>query len=104
MSASGVREARVSHRLELARLRALLWPEGPLDERLFEIGVFFRKGMNGTLPGAILVAELEGGELVGFLEAGLRSHADGCDTAQPVGYIEGWFVEDAFRRQGIAGS
>lgn len=32
---------------------------------------------------------------------GLRSHADGCDTAQPVGFVEGWFVHEAFRDRGI---
>jgi len=37
--------------------------------------------------------------LVGFLEVGLRSHADGCDPAQPVGYVEGWFVAPDHRGQ-----
>jgi aminoglycoside 6'-N-acetyltransferase I len=39
--------------------------------------------------------------MTGFLEVGLRSHADGCDTAQPVGFVEGWFVHEAFRDRGI---
>ena len=39
---------------------------------------------------------------MGFLEAGLRSHADGCDTAHPVGFIEGWFVNEKFRKRGIS--
>jgi aminoglycoside 6'-N-acetyltransferase I len=34
------------------------------------------------------------------VEAGLRRFADGCATS-PVGFIEGWFVEPEFRRQGI---
>jgi aminoglycoside 6'-N-acetyltransferase I len=38
--------------------------------------------------------------LGGFLEAGERAFADGCDT-QPVGYIEGWFVDADLRGQGI---
>jgi aminoglycoside 6'-N-acetyltransferase I len=36
--------------------------------------------------------------MTGFLEVGLRSHAD---TAQPVGFVEGWFVHEAFRDRGI---
>lgn len=47
----------------------------------------------------LLVAELNG-TLAGFLEARLRSHADGCETS-PVGYLEGWFVAGDFRGRGI---
>jgi aminoglycoside 6'-N-acetyltransferase I len=54
-----------------------------------------------TLPLACFVAESPVGTLVGFVEAGLRSHADGCDPAQPVGFIEGWYVAPEFRRRGI---
>ncbi len=39
--------------------------------------------------------------LIGFLEAGLRSHADGCDPAHPVGFVEGWLVKEEMRGQGI---
>jgi aminoglycoside 6'-N-acetyltransferase I len=34
-------------------------------------------------------------------EVGLRSHADGCDGRQPVGFVEGWYVEPDHRRRGI---
>src|ERR1700722_401586 len=37
----------------------------------------------------------------GFIEVGLRSHADGCDTRHPVGFIEGWYVEAAHRGSGV---
>jgi aminoglycoside 6'-N-acetyltransferase I len=50
---------------------------------------------------AILVSQGEAGTLTGFIEVGLRSHADGCDPAQPVGFVEGWFVHEAFRKHGI---
>jgi aminoglycoside 6'-N-acetyltransferase I len=49
----------------------------------------------------ILVAEGEDGSLTGFVEAGLRSHADGCDPQRPVGFIEGWFVQEDHRRRGV---
>jgi aminoglycoside 6'-N-acetyltransferase I len=35
------------------------------------------------------------------VEAGLRSHADGCDESHEVGYIEGWFVAQNWRARGI---
>ncbi len=41
------------------------------------------------------------GTLAGFLEVGLRSHADGCDPRQPVGFVEGWFVKESLRRRGV---
>ena len=47
------------------------------------------------------MAEADDGSLIGFLEASLRSHADGCDPAQPVGYVEGWFVHEGHRGQGV---
>jgi aminoglycoside 6'-N-acetyltransferase I len=39
--------------------------------------------------------------LVGFVEVDLRSHADGCNPSQPVGYIEGWYVAEAHSHRGI---
>jgi aminoglycoside 6'-N-acetyltransferase I len=55
------------------------------------------------LPLAIFVSCEEDGKLIGFVEVGVRSHADGCDESRPVGYIEGWFVAARWRRQGIGG-
>jgi aminoglycoside 6'-N-acetyltransferase I len=60
-------------------------------------------GMGGTLPAAILVSYDADGTVTGFVEVGLRSHADGCDTARPVGFVEGWFVYESFRDRGIGG-
>jgi len=60
-------------------------------------------GMSGTLPAAILVSYDGDGTVTGFVEVGLRSHADGCGTARPVGFVEGWFVYESFRNRGIGG-
>jgi aminoglycoside 6'-N-acetyltransferase I len=48
----------------------------------------------------ILVAEVDSGRLVGFLEASIRPFVEDCHT-DCVGYLEGWFVETAYRRSGI---
>lgn len=101
MAISKVRQAQASDRAELAKLRASLWPESSLAEHLQEVDVFLRNGTSGNLPAAILVAHDEKDALLGFLEVGLRSHADGCDPAWPVGFVEGWFVEEKFRNQGV---
>jgi aminoglycoside 6'-N-acetyltransferase I len=82
-------------------MRALLWPDSSTEEHRREVEAILRTGRYGTLPMTILVSQNEAGALTGFLEVGLRSHADGCDIAKPVGFVEGWFVEEAFRNQGV---
>ena len=100
-----VRHAQVSDQHELAKMCELLWPESSAEEHRKELEAVLQSGKYGTLPMAILVSHDvsrgEDGTLTGFIEVGLRSHADGCDTAQPVGFIEGWFVHEAYRKQGI---
>ena len=97
----GFRRARLEDQDRLAALRAMLWPETAIDAHRRELHAMLSTGMNGTLPAAVLVAEQEDGDFAGFLEVGLRSHADGCDPARPVGFIEGWFVRPENRKQGI---
>ena len=70
-------------------MRALLWPESSIE----------LENVDPRL--AIFVAQEKGGTLAGFIEVGLRSHADGCDPAQAVGFVEGWFVHEPFRKQGV---
>jgi aminoglycoside 6'-N-acetyltransferase I len=84
-------------------MRELLWPESSMEEHRKELDSVLRSRMNGTLPMTVLVSqdEEEVGALKGFIEVGLRSHADGCDPARPVGFVEGWFVHEASRKQGI---
>jgi aminoglycoside 6'-N-acetyltransferase I len=96
-----VRQAQISDQHELAKMRELLWPESSAEEHRKEVEAVLQSGKYGTLPMAILVSQNEEGILTGFLEVGLRSHADGCDTAQLVGFVEGWFVHKPFRKQGI---
>lgn len=96
-----IRIAHAADWKQLAALRTLLWPDGSYEEHLGEL----KAGPSGwgppEFPVAWLVAEDESGEMIGFLEVGLRSHADGCDTRRAVGYVEGWFVREEHRRKGI---
>lgn len=96
-----VRLAEIADQYELAKMRELLWPESSMEDHRREVEAVLRSGRYGTLPMAILVSQGEAGTLTGFIEVGLRSHADGCDPAQPVGFVEGWFVHEAFRKHGI---
>lgn len=79
----------------------MLWPESSFEEQLIEAGAVLSTGMSGTLPAVIFVSQDADGALNGFLEVGLRSHADGCDTTHPVGFIEGWFVREEARGRGV---
>jgi aminoglycoside 6'-N-acetyltransferase I len=85
----------------LAELRTLLWPESSCDEHLAELETGVSAWGQPAFPMEWLIAEDGAGSLIAFLEVGLRSHADGCDTRQPVGYVEGWFVREEHRGKGI---
>ncbi len=86
---------------ELAALRYDLWPESSIGEHARELTDWLGGKAPGTLPSVILLAQEPDGRIVGFLEAGLRSHADSCDVSHPVGYVEGWYVAPAYRRKKI---
>ena len=75
--------------------RQALWPDFPKLEHVRAIEVTIT-----TKIDVAFVAESQSGQVVGFVEASLRSFAEGCDTS-PVGYVEGWFVRPEHRRQGI---
>jgi aminoglycoside 6'-N-acetyltransferase I len=95
-----VRQAHLPDKDELAKMREILWPESSMEEHRKELDSVLRSRMNGTLPMEVLVSQGEDDGLTGFIEVGLRSHADGCDPARPVGFVEGWFVHEASRKQG----
>ena len=100
MSDQSVRQANVNDTAEIAAMCALLWPDTPAEEHRVEIETLLKTRMCGTLPATVFVAQTNQ-KLTGFIQVGLRSHADGCDPSHPVGYIEGWYVYEPFRRQGI---
>ena len=101
MTGGRIREARRGDEGAIAELMALLWSDGSFADFQREAGLLIETGMCGTLPGVILIGLDEAGAATGFLQAGLRSHADGCDVSCPVGFIEGWFVRPEARGRGI---
>jgi aminoglycoside 6'-N-acetyltransferase I len=96
-----VRPSEPSDREQLSLMRLALWPELSVDEDRPELDAALSGKPMGTMPLTILIAETGDGNLVGFVEVGLRSHADGCDTSVPVGFVEGWFVSELHRRKGV---
>lgn len=73
---------------QLVPLRVALWPEGSAEEHRRELEQPIDTG---------IVAEHDDGTIIGFAEVSLRSRADGCESS-PVGYLEGWYVAEPFRR------
>jgi len=96
-----LRKAVSSDLEQLSCLRNALWPDSPSEEHKEELESILGGNAPGMLPLIELVAEGPDGKLVGFAEVGLRSCADSCDLKRPVGYLEGWFVVESYRRQGI---
>jgi aminoglycoside 6'-N-acetyltransferase I len=81
---------------EWLRLRKLLWDEADeTDHRSEMIGILEEPGSQ-----CIAVADVGDNRLAGFLEASLRSFAEDCETDN-VGYLEGWYVDIGYRRQGV---
>lgn len=75
-------------------LRLQLWPDADSPQEEQDMRDFL-----ADPTWCILLAEADG-QAVGFLEASLRDYAEGCETS-PVGYLEGWFVAEPYRRQGV---
>lgn len=96
-----VRPARPSDADELALLFVLLWPHTSFDEESQALKPILAGDTPGSLPMSLFVAENDHAALIGFIEVSLRSHADGCDPAHPVGFVEGWYVAEECRRQGV---
>jgi aminoglycoside 6'-N-acetyltransferase I len=95
-----IRPAHAKDVEEVAALRAQLWPEGTLEEHRGEVREILAGRPRSTLPLVLFVAE-DGARIFGFVEVGLRSHADGCDPSRPCGFVEGWYVVPEQRGRGI---
>ena len=94
MTTFTIRRITPQDKAEWLRMRLLLWPHHTPDELQAEMDEFIA---NPDQPVFILVRA--DGRPGGFLEGGIRKFADGCETG-PVGYIEGWYVDEDLRRQG----
>lgn len=81
-----------------SELRHRLWPEGSTAEHRVEIGEMLVEGERLVA----FVALGDDGAVIGFAEAALRfDYVNGCETS-PVVFLEGIFVHEEHRRQGIA--
>jgi aminoglycoside 6'-N-acetyltransferase I len=80
-----------------AAMRGALYADADADELRRECAHFFA---HAPATEAVFVAEGSDGRLVGLVELGLRSYAEGCRSS-PVPYLEGWYVAPEARRSGV---
>lgn len=91
-----IREARLSDCPFITELALKLWPDNTYDD-LF--GSFMEEFDNEA--SALLIAFADD-IVVGFAHGALRvDYVEGAEES-PVGYIEGIFVEEEYRRHGVA--
>ena len=91
-----IAEASMPELEDWVRLRARLWPKEPVDVHRREACAL----LDDSQSNACFLARSAEGEAVGFLEVSLRTWAEGCRSS-PVGYLEGWYVDPEWRRQGV---
>jgi aminoglycoside 6'-N-acetyltransferase I len=97
-SALTIRHVTKSDSAVWLELRRALWPEYGGSSHAREVAHFFEGELK--MPLAVLLAEQQGGQVVGFAELNIRPYAEGCSTDR-VGYLEGWFVVADARRRGV---
>ena len=91
-----IRKAAQTDAAEVAKLACLLWPDHSVQEMEEEFSALIAKE-----DAAVFLAEGEG-EAVGFAQCQLRRDYVEGTTSSPVGYLEGIFVREEYRRRGVA--
>ena len=91
-----IRKAEIQDLLVLAKLSCKLWPHHTVDEMLTEYGVGIE---NRDVAFFLAYAEETA---IGFAQCGLRHDYVEGTSSSPIGYLEGIYVEDEYREQGVA--
>ena len=91
-----IQHANRENLLDLAALACRLWPHHTVDEMAQE----YRMGMEN--PNAAFFLAYDGDTAVGFAQCQLRhDYVEGTESS-PVGYLEGIFVAEQYRKMGTA--
>jgi len=77
------------------RMRLALWPDCLTPRQSEEMATILEDAERQ----AVFAAERDG-RICGFVEVSIHPHALGCQT-NPVGYVEGWWVDEDARRIGV---
>ena len=91
-----IRKAGMEDLTVLAALSCKLWPDHTVDQMYAEFAATI------AMPDAALFLAYQGECAVGFAHCQLRhDYVEGTDSS-PVGYLEGIYVAEGYRKQGIA--
>lgn len=92
-----IRKANFEDAAMVTELSLKLWSDHEYNEMLREFQEYLRS------PECALYLALDGETPIGFAQCQLRhDYVEGTETS-PVGYLEGIFVAEDYRRQGVAG-
>lgn len=81
---------------KVAKLSKLLWPHHSLEELIEEFTCYMSEEKNVVF--LALVDDCE----IGFAQCGLRHDYVEGTSSSPVGYLEGIFVSEDYRKKGVA--
>ena len=91
-----IRQAGRADLAAATRLALLLWPEHEPEALAADLAPLL-----DVPDAAIFLCEADGQD-VGYAQCQLRrDYVEGCETS-PVGYLEGVYVKEAYRRRGVA--
>ena len=91
-----IRKAEIKDSPILAELARQLWPDNTVEEMRSEFAEIIAK------PDAAFLLAYAEETAAGFAQCQLRhDYVEGTDSS-PVGYLEGIYVADGYRKQGVA--
>ena len=91
-----IRKAEIKDLTMIAELACQLWPDNTVEEMCSEMGEILAE------PDAAFFLAYAENVPIGFAQCQLRhDYVEGTDSS-PVGYLEGIYVAEAYRKQGIA--
>ncbi len=88
--------AKASDAVRIAQLAAKLWPDNTAEKLVVE----FDKLISDKYVAIFICCESN--KIIGFAQCQLRSDYVEGTSSSPVGYLEGIFVEESYRKQGYA--
>ncbi|MCA8940844.1 MAG: GNAT family N-acetyltransferase [Planctomycetes bacterium] len=84
----------------LLELRQRMYSDETIDEHLLHLHREINNHRMGDYPADVFIA-VEEGRMLGFIEVGFRSRAEGCDPNESVGFIETWYVVPERQGNGV---
>lgn len=96
-----IRNLKIEDRIGWISMRGKLWPDAPVD-KLVKDTILIISGQcleDCQYKWKVFMLEDDSGKVCGFIEISLRKNYEYC-TSSPVGFIEGLYVEERFRKNG----